>query len=419
VLRVLLHALAVLLFINRFVSGLLLQLVRGKRFDETIDDYVPTVTVVIPLYNEGAAVVETLASVFASDYPAHKLRVICVDDASPDDSFARASEVARHDRRLTVLRNPTNVGKRSSINHAVRVATSEVIVSVDSDVVVDRAAIRELVRRFTSPRIAAVGGWVDVRNKHDNWLTRMQVVKYWYAYYVMKNIERAFRRVMSVSGCLAAYRRSVLVELAPILESRAILGVPIKYGEDRFLTRQIVKAGYLTTVTLDARCRTFVPATLRAYFSQQLRWRRSNVVDYSGGTTHVWRLNPLLAINYFAAAVVLVLYPIGIYKALAAHKFILAVLVHLTILTLYGCYYRFRVRAWPAHDRVNAFSYMPHALVMPITSGLLMVVALFTLDSSSWETRGHVAAVSSGDAERDGDREQGRVREGSARARRR
>jgi cellulose synthase/poly-beta-1,6-N-acetylglucosamine synthase-like glycosyltransferase len=235
----------------------------------------------------------------------------------------------------------------------------------------------------------------------------------------MKNIERAFRRVMSVSGCLAAYRRSVLVELAPILENRAILGVPIKYGEDRFLTRQIVKAGYLTAVTLDARCRTFVPSTLGAYFSQQLRWRRSNLVDYSGGVSHVWRLNPLLAINYFAAAMVLIVYPVGIYKALAAHKFLPAVLVHLTILTLYGCYYRFRVRTWPAHDRVSAFSYMPHALVMPITSGFLIVLALFTLDSSSWETRGHGAVVSSGNAERDGHREQGSVRERSARARRR
>ena len=74
--------------------------------------------------------------------------------------------------------------------------------------------------------------------------------------------------------------------------------MPIKYGEDRFLTRQILKAGYLTTMTLAARCRTFVPNTLGAYFAQQLRWRRSNLVDYAGGVTHMWRLHPLVAINY-------------------------------------------------------------------------------------------------------------------------
>ena len=98
------------------------------------------------------------------------------------------------------MRNRANVGKRRSINRAVREPTSEIIVSVDSDVVVEPDAIRELVRRFTEPRIAAVGGWVDIRNKHDNWLTRMQVVKYWYAYYVLKNLERAFSRVMCPVG---------------------------------------------------------------------------------------------------------------------------------------------------------------------------------------------------------------------------
>ena len=111
----------------------------------------------------------------------------------------------------------------------------------------------------------------------------MQVTKYWYSYFFMKNLEWGFRRIMCLSGCLTAYRRSVLIELEPLLEDRSVLGVPIKYGEDRFLTRQIVKAGYLTTMTLDARCCTFVPNTLSGYFSQQLRWRRSNIVDYAGG----------------------------------------------------------------------------------------------------------------------------------------
>src|SRR4029077_4069971 len=138
-------------------------------------------------------------------------------------------------------------------------------------------------------------GWVDVRNKHDNWLTRMQVLKYWYAYYVVKNVERAFKTVLAVSGCLAAYRRSVLLELMPILDERNILGVPIKYGEDRFLTRQIVKAGYRTMMTPEAFCFTKAPTTLTAYFKQQLRWKRSNIVDVTGSLSHCWRLHPLVA----------------------------------------------------------------------------------------------------------------------------
>jgi cellulose synthase/poly-beta-1,6-N-acetylglucosamine synthase-like glycosyltransferase len=384
---VVLQALAIIVFVNRYVTGLLLRMLRGKRFDETIDDYTPSITVVMPLYNEGRAVEDALRSVLASDYPSHLLRIVCIDDCSSDDSYERAVAIARTDDRLAVLRNPRNVGKRASINHVIETSTSELIVSVDSDVIVEPTALRELVRRFTNPQIAAVGGWVDIRNKHDNWLTRMQVVKYWYAYFVMKNIERAFHRVMVLSGCLTAYRRSVLVELLPILETRSLWGTPIKYGEDRFLTRQIVKAGHLTTITLDARCRTFVPTTLRGYFSQQLRWRRSNLVDYFGGLSHVWRLHPLLAIHYYSMFAVLLAYPIAVAKAIAAHHFLPALCLHLALLVPFGLYYRWRVRSWPAEDRVGALSFVPQSLVMPVTYALLTPLALFTLDSTRWETR--------------------------------
>jgi cellulose synthase/poly-beta-1,6-N-acetylglucosamine synthase-like glycosyltransferase len=384
---VLVHGLATIVFVNRYVGGLLVRWFRRGDWDPTVDDFIPTVTVVIPLYNEGEGITETLRSVLASDYPRELLSVVCVDDASTDDSYPRALAVAREDDRLTVVRNPVNTGKRRSILEATRRATSELIVSVDSDCVVDPPAIRELVRRFTDPRIAAVGGWVDIRNKHDNWLTRMQVVKMWFAYFVMRNIEWAFRRMLCLSGCLTAYRRAVLVELEPILERRALLGMPIKYGEDRFLTRQIVKAGHLTTFTHAARCRTFVPRTLRAYFSQQLRWRRSNLVDCIGGFAHIWRLNPLIAINYFAMFVVLLFYPVAVAQALATGNFLPAVLAHLEVLFLFGLYYRWRTRAWAPEDRVGAASFVPQALMMPVTYALMTPLALFTLDSTSWETR--------------------------------
>src|SRR5260370_32620360 len=122
------------------------------------------------------------------------------------------------------------MGKRKGINHAVREATSEIIVSVDSDVIVDRRALRELVARFTAPDIAAVGGRVHVSNANDNWLSRLQTIKYFFGQEYLKNLERSLQSVMCLSGCLTAYRRHVLLELEPILETRSVWGVPIKYG---------------------------------------------------------------------------------------------------------------------------------------------------------------------------------------------
>jgi N-acetylglucosaminyltransferase len=390
VLWVIVHSLAVVVFVNRYIAGIILRVSRGKNWDPTRDDYEPTVTAVIPMFNEGAAIKETLQSLLDSAYPHSKLRVICVDDCSADDSYEHARQVAKKSGgRLKVLRNRNNLGKRRSIIRATREADSEIIVSVDSDVVVDADAVRQLVRRFTDDRIAAVGGWVDVRNKQDNWLTRMQVVKYWYSYFFLKNLEWGFRRVMCLSGCLTAYRRAVLLELEPVLEHRSVLGVPIKYGEDRYLTRQIVKAGYLTTMTLDARCRTFVPSTLSAYFSQQLRWRRSNIVDYTGGFSHVWRLNPVLAIHFFSLFALLLIYPIAVVKALAAHKFFPALVLHTEAVVFFGMLYRWRNRKLPAAERVGPLAFIPLSLLMPVTYALLTPLALFTLDTSNWETRNH------------------------------
>ncbi len=394
---VIVYCLGVVVFVNRYIGGLILRSLRGKKFDETRDDYEPMVTAVIPMFNEGVAIKETLQSLLDSTYPHSKLEVVCIDDCSTDDSYELAREVARTSGgRLRVIRNRMNMGKRRSIIRAVRESTREVIVSVDSDVVVDKQAIRQLVRRFTSDRIAAVGGWVDVRNKQQNWLTQMQVIKYWYAYYFLKNIEWGFRRVMCLSGCLTAYRRQVLVDLEPVLEERSVLGVPIKYGEDRFLTRQIVKAGYLTTMTLDARCQTFVPTTLSSYFSQQLRWRRSNIVDYTGAFSHVWRLNPILAIHFFSQMALLIVYPIAVVRALMAGKFFGALVLHVGVLVLLGLYYRWRVRHLPKSERVNAIAFAPLTFLMPITYALLTPLALFTLDTASWETRNHEETLETG-----------------------
>jgi cellulose synthase/poly-beta-1,6-N-acetylglucosamine synthase-like glycosyltransferase len=346
------------------------------------------VTAVIPMFNEGPAIKETLQSLLDCHYPHAKFRIIVIDDCSTDDSYEQARSMEKKSGgRLRVLRNRANLGKRRSIIRAVRMAESEIILSVDSDVVVDKDAVRQLVRRFVEPQIAAVGGWVDVRNKHDNWLSRMQVIKYWYGYFFLKNLEWGFRRIMCLSGCLTAYRRSVLIELEPVLENRTMFGVPIKYGEDRFLTRQIIKAGYLTTMTVQARARTFVPTRLGSYLAQQLRWRRSNIVDYFGAVSHVWRLNPVIAIHFFSLFALLLVYPLALIRSISSGNFFQALVIQVLTTCVFGVIYYWKVRKEPASERVSPLALIPLPILMVITYALLTPLALFTLDTDSWETR--------------------------------
>ncbi len=385
--------LLLIVLMNRYVLGPVLRRVKGIRIDQTNDEYEPSVAIVIPLFNEGRGIYNTILSLLEQDYPKDKLQVVVVDDCSTDDSHQWACKAAEGRPNVTVMRNPHNMGKRRGINRAVRATEVEIIVSVDSDVVVEKRAVRELVRRFTHPQIAAVGGRTFVINRHSNWMTRMIEVKFYFAQQWLKELERSLGTVMCLSGCLTAYRRDVLLELEPILESRNIAGIAIKYGEDRFLTRQIIKAGYRTCFTVDAWCETSAPTTLAGYFSQQLRWRRSNLVDLFGALSHGWRLKPVLAVHIFSYLALLIAYPVVIIENIVAGEFWHVMLSHTVLVVVLGVIYRFSTRHLPESRRVPAWSFVPIAFLMPITYVLLTPLALFTLDSGSWETRGQTASA--------------------------
>ena len=388
--------LILLALLNRYVFGLYLHLVTRGRTDDRDPSYEPTVTVVIPLYNEGRSIYDTIHSVARVDYPAHKLAIIVVDDCSTDDSHAWASRARDELPNVVVLKNAYNRGKRKGINHAVRLARSELVLSVDSDVIVHPSAVRELVARFTRPDIAAVGGRVHVSNPNANWLTKLQTIKYYFGQEHLKHLERSLESVMCLSGCLTMYRRHVLLELEPVLEDRNLLGVPIKYGEDRFLTHQIVRRGYRTRMTLDAMCFTKAPTTLNGYFNQQLRWKRSNLADFVIGFGDAWRLHPLVCLHYLALAALVAVYPLVIVSQALSGDLLPIMTIHLQFLALLALVYHVApsVRRLPPGLRVHPLSFLPMAVLMPVAYLVLTPLGALTLDTSSWETRGHVGSPS-------------------------
>jgi cellulose synthase/poly-beta-1,6-N-acetylglucosamine synthase-like glycosyltransferase len=380
-----------IVFLNRYVFGLYLALVRRRKLAETISGYEPTITVVVPLFNEGRSIYDTIVSLVNLDYPRHKLEVTVVDDCSTDDSYEWAMKAASEHGNVRVIRNAVNMGKRKGINAAVRASSAEIIVSVDSDVIVFPTALRHLVAGFTAPDVAAVGGRVHVSNPNDNWLTRLQTIKYYFGQEHLKNLERSLDQVMCLSGCLTAYRRHVLIELEPVLENRNLLGVPIKYGEDRFLTHQIVRRGYKTRLTMKAMCFTKAATTLGGYFNQQLRWKRSNIVDFIVGVGHAWKLHPLLCLQYLSMFMLLLVYPFVIITHVQRGDFFELAMFHVAVIAGFSVVYYFApsVRALPPWLRVHPISFLPMAVLMPVAYLLLTPLGMFTLDSSSWQTRGH------------------------------
>jgi len=76
-------------------------------------------------------------------------------------------------------------------------------------------------------------------------------------------------------------------------------------------------------------------------------------------------------------------------RALESFRFFPALVLHIEVIVVFGLIYRWRTRKLPDAERVGALAFIPLSFLMPVTYALLTPLALFTLDTGSWETRGH------------------------------
>ena len=226
--------------------------------------YRPTVSVLMPCYNEGKTVYETIESISHSNYPNDRFEVIAQDDCSADDSYQWMLKAQRDftNIKVRVERNSENSGKARTVCNALEQSTGEIIISIDSDCIFHPDAIRELTACFSEPKIGSVGGRVGIRNPNASAITAIQTFIYYAAFQLYKIPENWTRSVGCISGCLFAIRRELLLRIEPKIRSRHWFGIPVNQGEDRFLTHQTLLHGYGTYVNNDALCWTTAPATL-------------------------------------------------------------------------------------------------------------------------------------------------------------
>ena len=256
--------LCLLISVVKYLMGIILKFSFPSTKAQKDYTYQPTVSVLMPCYNEGKTVYETIESISKSNYPNDKFEVIAQDDCSVDDSYEWMLKAQRDFTNIRVRtgRNEVNSGKARSVCNALQHSTAEIIISIDSDCIFHPDAIRELTACFAEPRIGSVGGRVGVRNPNDSVITAIQTVIYYSAFQLYKIPENWTRSVCCISGCLFAIRRELLLEIEPAIRARHWFGIPVNQGEDRFLTHQTLLRGYGTYINNDALCWTTVPNTL-------------------------------------------------------------------------------------------------------------------------------------------------------------
>jgi hyaluronan synthase len=296
----------------------------------------PQIAIVMPCFNEQEAIAASLRSLLELRYPPEKLELIAVNDGSTDATLAEIERVAGEaEGRVRVIDFPENRGKRAAMAAGIRASSAEVIAFVDSDSVVEPDALRLLVQPLADPRVGAVCGHANVLNLRDTWLTRMQAVRYFVAFRVVKAAESVFNAVTCCSGCFSAYRREAILPRMDWWESQRFLGIESTFGDDRSLTNCVLR-DWRIVYEKRAISHTIVPSAFRAFVIQQTRWKRSWTRESLQVAKFIWRKHPVAALFTYLSIVLPLIAPVA-----ALHALVWGPLIHggtLPLIYLAGLY---------------------------------------------------------------------------------
>jgi len=275
----------------------------------------PTVTLVIPVYNEEDLIKRTLTYALEVAYPKDKIEFIAVNDGSKDGSLGAIEEFRKDYPELVVINLEKNHGKRYALAAGARIAKGDIIVFMDSDSFLKPDAIEKLMQGFADPKVAAVSGHCEVENQWSNFLTKMQTVRYYVGFRIMKGAESIFDAVTCLSGPLSAYRKEIVMEFVDDWVNQKFLGRPATFGDDRSLTNFILKKH---KVIYDSRAitTTFVPENYSQFFRQQARWKRSWFRESLRAAMFMWKKQPLMSVSFYLGFLLPILGPAVVLRAM-------------------------------------------------------------------------------------------------------
>ena len=243
------------------------------------DKELPTCTVIVPAYNEGKQVWDTLLSLANSNYPKHKIQIISIDDGSKDDTWDWMLDAKNKlGNRLEIYQQAENQGKRHALYRGFNLGTGDIYVTVDSDSIVTEDTLRNLVSPFIKDEnCGAVAGNIRVLNNKKEMLPKMLDVSFVLSFEFVRSAESNLNSVLCTPGALAAYRSTAVHRCLPQWINQTFMGQPSDIGEDRAMTNMILKQGKHVLFQKNAVAYTNVPEEYLGLYKMFIRWGRSNV----------------------------------------------------------------------------------------------------------------------------------------------
>lgn len=229
----------------------------------------PTVSVVIPAYNEALTIERTLLSLYDSHYPAAKLEVLVMNDGSTDKTADIVREFRKNhkDRCKIRLINRPNKGKAAVLNYALRrCVRHSLIMCLDADSYLDKNALRNAAQHFRDRKVVGLSANVNII-EDGSLLALVQRIEYLMGYH-MKKGQDVMGIDYIIGGIGSVFRKSML--------KKVLYYDTNTMTEDIDLTMKIfVKKRPEQRIVYASDCIAYTEAvhSFTALFRQRFRWK--------------------------------------------------------------------------------------------------------------------------------------------------
>lgn len=323
---------------------------KSKYFDDAPEEYTPSLTVLVPAYNEEDTIADTLNSVLATDYPKDKFEVIVVNDGSKD----RTEEIAKtfENRGVRVFTKP-NSGKADSINKATKLAKGELIGIIDSDSHPEPIAFRKMSRHFKDERVGAVTGTALVKNR-NNLIEKMQAMEYALIAWTRRILD-FLDSVFVTPGSLSMYRKSALNEVGGFDKN--------VMTEDIEIAWNLLRHKYKVRMESISHSFTIAPSKIRVWWKQRIRWSVGGFQTFWKHRRYLFKTDyamfGVFVIPFFLSHIILSFAGFFVFLGVILHRFF-----NWLILTFYS------VEAGEGIARIPEINLLPNVLTV---FGILLV----------------------------------------------
>jgi cellulose synthase/poly-beta-1,6-N-acetylglucosamine synthase-like glycosyltransferase len=181
----------------------------------TSPDPKPTISIIIPTYNEATVIKEKLSNISLSNYPSDRIDAIVVDSGSTDNTASLAREFfAKNHLKGQVIEEKDRTGKSGALNLGLKYALGELVCISDAECSWDRQALGNAATYFSDPTIGSVSGIHHIPSSNETMAGNVEG-SYRSIYRMLRITESKLQSTPIGEGEIQLFRRRDLTSFDP------------------------------------------------------------------------------------------------------------------------------------------------------------------------------------------------------------